>query len=135
MKKLVRYLAAFLLLCTLTGCVTTIRETKRIGEPEFTVLKEEDVPKEFSDRIKEEQETPFCLAYEDRGELYLARGYGKQEKTGYRVEVSALYETENTIVFHTTLFGPEKGEKTKETATYPYVVVRMKDMKKMVEFD
>lgn len=67
--------------------------------------------------------------------MYLARGYGKQEKTGYRVEVSALYETENTIVFHTTLFGPEKGEKTKETATYPYVVVRMKDMKKMVEFD
>ena len=51
------------------------------------------------------------------------------------MEVSELYETENTVVFHTRLMGPEKSEKTKEIATYPYVVVRMKDGKKSVEFD
>ena len=58
-----------------------------------------------------------------------------EDKTGYSVEVSELYETENAVVFHTRLMGPEKSEKTKEIATYPYVVVRMKDGKKSVEFD
>lgn len=119
----------------LTGCISTVRETKRIGEPEFEIVEKDAVPEEFLRVIKEEQETPFCLTYTDHGELYLARGYGRKDKTGYSVEVSELYETENAVVFHTSLLGPEKGEKTKEIATYPYVVVKLKDVKKTVEFD
>ena len=107
----------------LTGCISTVRETKRIGEPEFEIVEKDAVPEEFARVIR------------DQGELYLARGYGRQDKTGYSVEVSELYETENAVVFHTRLMGPEKSEKTKEIATYPYVVVRMKDGKKSVEFD
>ena len=119
----------------LTGCISTVRETKRIGEPEFEIVEKDAVPEEFARVIREEREKPFCLTYADQGELYLARGYGRQDKTGYSVEVSELYETENAVVFHTRLMGPEKSEKTKEIATYPYVVVRMKDGKKSVEFD
>lgn len=119
----------------LTGCISTVRETKRIGEPKFAVVEKDAVPEEFARVIREEQEEPFCLTYADQGELYLARGYGRQEKTGYSVEVSELYETENAVVFHTRLMGPKKGEKTKEIATYPYVVVKLKDGKKPVEFD
>ena len=56
-------------------------------------------------------------------------------KTGYSVEVTELYETENAIFIHTNLLGPGKEEETKEITTFPYVVVKLKLIDKNVVFD
>lgn len=136
MKKNMLYLAGILILVLmLTGCVTRQQKTEKLRDLEFTVLDKEDVPQELKTAIVENMEQPFKLTFSDQGFTYIAEGYGPQQKSGYSVKVTGLYETENAVYIHTELLGPEKGEKTKEVVTYPYVVVKMEMTDKNVVFD
>ena len=135
-KKTCRYIWIFFLaVLFLTGCVSRIQKTEKLQDLSFTVLDKEAVPEELKGMIEENKSQPFKLTYADQGYLYIARGYGAQKKTGYSVEVLALYETENAVYIHTNLLGPEKGEQTKEAATFPYVVVQLESIEKNVMFD
>lgn len=129
------YLIGFLLLLVLTGCISRPQKTQKLRDLEFTVLDKDDVPEELKEQIVENQHIPFRLTYTDQGKLYIAEGYGAQLKTGYSVEVTELYETENAVYFHTNLLGPEKGEETKDITTFPYVVVMLDAVDKTVVFD
>lgn len=135
MKKSV-YLVGFLLvlLTGLIGCATR-QKTEKLRDLKVTVVEKEALPEELKSEISKNKEQPFKLTYADQGELYIAEGYGTQPKSGYSVEVTAVYETENAIYIHTNLLGPEKGEKTKDTATYPYVAVKLDFIDKHVVFD
>ncbi len=133
MKRI--YLTVFLLLIVLTGCISRPQKTEKLRDLEFTVLSKEDVPEELKEQIMQNQHMPFRLTYADQGKLYIAEGYGAQLKTGYSVEVTGLYETENAIYFHTNLLGPKKGEETKDITTFPYVVVMLDEIEKTVVFD
>ena len=135
MKRCMRCLVICLFLFTLTGCVSEPVKTEKQRDLEFTVLDKLSVPDEFQALIEEKKEKPFRLTYADAEELYIAEGYGAQLKTGYSVEVTELYETENTIFIHTNLLGPGKEEETKEITTFPYVVVKLKLIDKNVVFD
>ncbi|MBA4700623.1 protease complex subunit PrcB family protein [Faecalicatena contorta] len=135
MKKKILYLAGFLLVLMLTGCISRPQKTEKLRDLEFTVIDKERVPNELKQAILESRELPFKLTYADQGYLFIAEGYGPQPKSGYSVEVTGLYETENAVYIHTNLLGPEKGEKTKDVTTYPYVVVRMEYIAKNVVFD
>lgn len=135
MKRCMRCLVICLFLFTLTGCVSEPVKTEKLRDLEFTVLDKLSVPDEFQALIEEKKEKPFRLTYADAEELYIAEGYGAQLKTGYSVEVTELYETENTIFIHTNLLGPGKEEDTKEITTFPYVVVKLKLIDKNVVFD
>ena len=135
MKRCMRCLVICLFLFTLTGCVSEPVKTEKLRDLEFTVLDKLSVPDEFQALIEEKKEKPFRLTYADVEELYIAEGYGAQLKTGYSVEVTELYETENTIFIHTNLLGPGKEEETKEITTFPYVVVKLKLIDKNVVFD
>ena len=135
MKICMRCLVICLFLFTLTGCVSEPVKTEKLRDLEFTVLDKLSVPDEFQTLIEERKEKPFRLTYADAGELYIAEGYGAQLKTGYSVEVTELYETENAIFIHTNLLGPGNGEETKEITTFPYVVVKLKLIDKNVVFD
>ena len=115
MKRCMRCLVICLFLFTLTGCVSEPVKTEKLRDLEFTVLDKLSVPDEFQTLIEEKKEKPFRLTYADAEELYIAEGYGAQLKTGYSVEVTELYETENAIFIHTNLLGPGKEEETKET--------------------
>lgn len=99
------------------------------------MLDKDTVPEEFKLLIEEKKNAPFKLTYADQGQLYIAEGYGEQPTTGYSVKVTELYETEDTVCINTNLSGPEKGEETKETATFPYVVVQLEYIEKDVLFD
>lgn len=135
MKRCMRCLVICLFLFTLTGCVSEPVKTEKLRDLEFTVLDKLSVPDEFQALIEEKKEKPFRLTYADAEELYIAEGYGAQLKTGYSVEVTELYETENAIYIHTNLLGPGKEEETKEITTFPYVVVKLKLIDKNVVFD
>lgn len=71
----------------------------------------------------------------DQGYLYLIRGYGTQKTTGFSVVVDALYETEDEIVFRTTLKGPANQEEAKDYDTSPYVVVKLETTEKPCRFE
>lgn len=135
MKTIMRCLTVFLLLFTLTGCVSKPTKTEKLRDLEFTVVDKLSVPEEFQEIIEANKHKSFKLTYSDNGEMYIAEGYGARLKTGYSVEVNGLYETENAIYIHTNLLGPEKGEETKEITTFPYVVVKLQYIDKNVVFD
>ncbi len=135
MKRKMMYLVGFLLVLMLTGCISRPQKTEKLRDLDFTVMDKEKVPNELKTAILENRDLPFKLTYADQGYLYIAEGYGPQPKSGYSVEVTGLYETENAIYIHTNLLGPEKGEKTEEVTTYPYVVVKLEYIEKNVIFD
>ena len=135
MKRKMMYLAGFLLVLMLTVCISRPQKTEKLRDLDFTVMDKEKVPNELKTAILENRDLPFKLTYADQGYLYIAEGYGPQPKSGYSVEVTGLYETENAIYIHTNLLGPEKGEKTEEVTTYPYVVVKLEYIEKNVIFD
>lgn len=133
-----RYLVVLtgcLFMLVLSGCVSRPQKTEKLRDLKFTVMDKEKVPDELKTAILENRDMPFKLTYADQGYLYIAEGYGPQQKSGYSVEVTGLYETENAVYIHTNLLGPEKGEKTQDAVTYPYVVVKLEFIDKNVVFD
>ena len=71
------------------------------------MLDKDAAPEELKLLIEENKAASFRLTYADQGALYIAEGYGAQLTTGYSVEVSGLYETEDAVYIHTNLLGPE----------------------------
>ncbi|MGN1167723.1 MAG: protease complex subunit PrcB family protein [Lachnospiraceae bacterium] len=118
-----------------SGCTIRKEDTEKLRDIDFTVVESEDVPEELRDIIQEKQENETKLFYADEGYLYVVRGYGKQDTSGYSVEVRDCYETENTICVETKLLGPPKGEEIVEKPTYPCVVIKMEYSEKDVVFN
>lgn len=123
MKK---QLGMFCMLCLffLGGCSVSRLSTDKIKDLSYVQTEEADIPEEMKKPIQERQEQPFCFTYADKGKLYIARGYGKQDTDGYEIQVAELYESENAIVFKTTFLGPEPDENKEGQPTCPYIVVQ-----------
>ena len=60
--------------------------------------------------------------------MYIAKGYGTQSTSGYSIRVLELYEAAEGIVFSAELLGPAKDEPVLQVETYPYIVVKLKDL-------
>ena len=118
-----------------SGCTIRKEDTEKLRDIDFTVVESEDVPEELRDIIQEKQENETKLFYADEGYLYVVRGYGKQDTSGYSVEVRDCYETENPICVETSLLGPPKGEEIVDKPTYPCVVIKMEYSEKDVIFN
>lgn len=129
------YIITVIVILLNSGCSIKKEDAKKLQDIEFTVVAPEDVPDEMKEDIEKARNTPFRLSYTDQGYLYMARGYGEKESSGYSVEVNECYETSDSIRIRTTLLGPEKGEKVKETKTYPYVVMKTEYREKNVVFE
>lgn len=121
-----------LLVC---GCRAGKDDMKKLRDIDYTVVSPDEVPEELMALIEEEKEEPFMLTYGDKGFLYLARGYGEQETSGYSVEVEECYETEDVVFLGTELLGPSKDEEIVTKSTYPYVAVKMEFTDKDAVFD
>lgn len=123
--------------CILLLCACSVRKenTKKLRDIEFTVVDSLEVPKELQEEIDDKKEDVFKITYADEGYLYIARGYGKQDTSGYSVEVKSCYEAEESICLKTNLLGPPKGEDVVEGKTYPYVVIKTEYSDKNVTFN
>ena len=53
---------------------------------------------------------------------------------GYSIAVDTLGETENAVIFQTTLIGPPDLSRNTEIS-YPYIVVKIRYTEKPVMFD
>lgn len=116
------------------GCASQTDKTEKLRDLEFTVLDKDEIPETFMEEIAKRVEKGFKLTLEDQGYLYIAEGYGKQETSGYSIEVAKLYETENAIYVQTDLIGPSNDEEIVEKPTYPYIVLKTESVDKNVVF-
>lgn len=122
-------------LLTMSACSVQKIQEEKIRDLDYTVLCEEDIPEELQEQIQRKKMEEFRLTYEDQGILYLAKGYGERETSGYQVELKACYETENALHIRTELLGPSKKEKIIREKTNPYIVVKLSSVGKNVMFE
>lgn len=127
-KKRVLFLLLVFLAAFFAGCGEKVSKPEKIKDVEYTVQEESRVPEELLAKMKEKQKEPFQMTYATDGYLYIAKGYGTQPTSGYSIRVTDLYEAAEGIVFSAELLGPEKTEPVLQVETYPYIVVKLKDM-------
>lgn len=108
---------------------------EKIKDLEYTVIAEDNIPKELLEKIEERKENAFRLTFEDQGFLYICMGYGTQQTGGYSIAVNALYETANAVYIDTNLIGPAPEEKKNQVKSYPFVVVKTEFLEKPVVFE
>jgi hypothetical protein len=117
----------------LGGCRLIHIEEEERKSLEYTVVQQEDIPKEAAALIEEKKEKEFQMTYESQGTLYLIRGYGQQMSGGYSIAVEELSCTSSAVFFKTKLIGPSELTKGDEPS-YPYIVVKMDYRDEPVEF-
>lgn len=124
MKKFKIGLLAVLGVCLLTGCSIEKGEPKKLSEPEYTIVAQEDIPEELLTQIEDAKTQEMKLTYADDGAFYIVRGYGAQPG-GSSIQVLELYCTDDGIVFDTQLVGGGENTGDETTSAYPYIVVKL----------
>ena len=135
-KRIGRLLLFFALLplCMFGGCSKEKEEYTKIGDADFTVVEEADLPEELKKAIEEKKKEPFRLPYLAEDALYLAQGYGEQPSGGYSIAVEDLFQAVEGLCFKTKLIGPAADEKVTTVVTHPYIVVKLSPMETEVHF-
>ena len=132
MRRIMVLMGCLFLIC---GCSVQKDDMEKLRDIDFTVIDEEKLPVELKEYIDEAKREPFEITYGDEGYLYLAKGYGTKETSGYSIEVEECYETSNVICVRTNLLGPPKGEEIHDEETFPYVVLKTEYCDKSVVFE
>ena len=129
MKKRRWTAAAVAVMLLFTGCSFGTLKEQKTGEIEYEIVKKEEIPEKLKEEIAEAEKSEMWISYADTGNegryLYIVRGYGRQETTGYSIEV----------VVRTTLLGPQKKEKTHKKKTYPYIVIKIPYTDKQIIYE
>ena len=133
--KLLEVLMVLALFVCFAGCAGNTDRTKKLNDLDFTVLSEETIPGELKVILEEKKQEPYKLTFEDNDFLYICIGYGKQDTGGYSIAVDELYQTEDAIYISTSLLGPGETEKGATAPSYPYIVVRVENLKLPVIFE
>ncbi|MDR1700671.1 MAG: protease complex subunit PrcB family protein [Lachnoclostridium sp.] len=102
---------------------------------DYTVVSEEDIPPELKKSIDKNKINPFELSYTDGEFMYLAAGYGEQDSGGFSIQVVALCEKGEDILFSTNLLGPDESRIVSLKKTTPYIVVKTEKMDRKVVYE
>lgn len=94
-----------------------------------------EAPELLQDKILEEKETPFAFMYVQGKDLYIAVGYGEKPSGGYSIRIVSIQEEEDRIKVITELISPKPDEVVVTVLTYPFVIIKTKDMGVPVEVE
>lgn len=125
MRRIVAVFATLILVCNLAGCGFFTTSEEKVGDVEYTVVEERDVPEELKRIIDTKKEKELRMTYATKEYTYIVAGYGQQETSGYSICVDDLYASENAIVVKLSLLGPGKNENITEIKTTPYIVIKV----------
>lgn len=119
-QRRMRSVCLICLLCFLVyACGKKQDAMEKIKDLEYTVIAEDNIPKELRAKIGEKKENAFRLTFEDQGFLYICMGYGEQQTGGYSIAVNGLYETANAIYIDTNLIGPSRKKRKIRSKAIP----------------
>lgn len=102
---------------------------------EFTICDAGRLPKELLALIEQKKAAPFRLSFVTRDYMYIAVGYGAQQRGGCAVTVNELYVENGSLHIDTNLVGVEHSEFHMDEITYPYVVVRCKNQEQSIVYE
>jgi hypothetical protein len=134
-SRLLSLIACGAVILCLAGCASSSSEKIKLRDLDFTVLGEEKIPEELKAQIEEAKQEPFQFTYQDEENLYICVGYGQQETGGYSIAVEELYLTDTAVMADTSLLGPDNSEKSSNTPTYPYIVIKTQLLDQPVIFE
>ena len=134
MRRLGIVIFTVFLLLSLGGCRADSQTESQRTKLDFTVVPEEEIPKELLAKIEEKETGEFRMAYESSGYLFIARGYGQQETGGYSITVRECSEDENTVYLDTVLIGPSHDKPIRKEPSCPRIVVKVEARDKQVQF-
>ena len=134
MRKRISFILFFTAIFILSGCANETKP-KAIKNLDFTVIAEERLPEELLTQINEKKSGSFKMTFVDKDSLYICVGYGIQSTGGYSITVNALDQLSNGIRIDTNLIGPSPDAAKKEGKSYPYIVIKTKDLQIPVIFD
>lgn len=76
----------------------------------FQLMSEREIPEELKEWMEQEKAHPFMLTYAVEQDIYAARSYGPQNKTGYQIKVDAVLE-EKTVRIRQVFWDRKKERK------------------------
>ena len=79
------------------GCIRKKPEITGEKSAAFQLMSEREIPEELKEWMEQEKAHPFMLTYAVEQDIYAARSYGPQNKTGYQIKVDAVLEGEKTV--------------------------------------
>ena len=121
-------------------CSLSFAGCSKNGAPEkkdaldFTIVAGTDIPGDLQQLIQTRQEEAFELTYTDNTYLYVVKGYGKQDNSGYNIVVNDFYQSKDCLVFDSELFGPKSNEEVSGQPSYPYIVIKTEYREEPVVF-
>ena len=133
MKKAASLLCLAVLFLMLGGCQMIRIEEENKTPLAYTVIEDSQIPEEMQELIREKKETEFQIAYQKGTELFLAKGYGRQMRGGYSIQVKELSASSTAVFFETKLMGPSAEEQS-GAPSYPYIAVKIQYRKEPVQF-
>lgn len=72
------------------GCIRKKPEITGEKSAAFQLMSEREIPEELKEWMEQEKAHPFMLTYAVEQDIYAARSYGPQNKTGYQIKVDAV---------------------------------------------
>lgn len=136
MKKFLFCICMGLAILTLMGgCTVTDMSEGEQKEVDYTIIPENEIPEEILKLVEDKKESDFQMTYQDENYLYLIRGYGRQERGGYSIQVDGVSVGESAITVKTSLLGPSKEEQQLTEPSYPYIVLKTEYRDIPVQFE
>lgn len=127
-------LLVLLLSCLFLTSCSSKQSYPKTADIDYTVVTGSDIPTELKKLIKERLKNSFELSYSDGTYLYIVKGYGQHNTSGYSISITNLYQSDDCIIFETDIKGPGENDKISDKATYPYIVVKTEYMGNSVIF-
>lgn len=123
----------FFVAVILCGCRFIRIEEEERKPMEYTIVNQEEIPKEAAELIEGKKAKEFQMTYQVGEDFYLIKGYGRQMTGGYSIQVEQVSYSSNAVFFKTKLLGPSDKSQGSEPS-YPYIVIKIKYREDPVEF-
>lgn len=125
MRKFIALFAALIFVCGIWGCNFFSTSDERVGEVDYTVVEDKDIPEELRKIIDTKKDKELRMTYATKEYTYIVAGYGKQQTSGYSICIDDLYAGKNAVVVKLSLLGPAKDESITKVETTPYIVIKV----------
>ena len=100
----------------------------------YEIVSGSNVPHKVNEKIFKERDKGFGFSYRDNEGMYIAFGFGRQNTGGFSIQLAAVKENEDEILIEAKLIAPAPEEVVSTSPSYPYMILKMEDTEKNVEF-